>query len=70
MKIVQFTKPGESITIGAQRLDQNSLTVEQAEELLKVYPELADKIKVIEQKVTSVSAEEEKPAKGKKSDPA
>jgi hypothetical protein len=66
MKVVKFLNPGESIVIGGQKLEQHTLTPEQAEALLKSMPELKEKIAVIEQPVVSMSEEEAEAAAKKK----
>ena len=48
MKIIKFKKPGDSITIGSQRFDQNNITPEIHKGLVEAFPHLADQFEEIE----------------------
>lgn len=68
-KIIKFKKPGESITIGSQRFDQNNITPEVHKALVEMNPALAELFEEIDQKIESVPEGEQKttakPAKPK-----
>lgn len=51
MRLIKFKVPGQSITIGGQRIDQNNITPEIYDGLIQANPQMAEIFEDVNQEI-------------------